>query len=143
MIRTIEEIPNVLVIQYDRFNNTTKKLQEDVKCKLTVNLNKTPCNLKGVIVHEGDNLNNGNYIGIFNFRMKTKYDNVFYIQDKQNADMLSLINQAYLLLFEITSPVITPRSQEISQDNLEQVTLSQPASCNLQSPKDTVLTQSQ
>ena len=75
--------------------------------------------------------------------MKTKYNNVFYIEDKQNADMLHLINQAYLLLFERTSPVITPRSQEISQDNLEEITLSQPASCNLQSPKDTVLTQSQ
>ena len=75
--------------------------------------------------------------------MKTKYDNVFYIQDKQNADMLHLINQAYLLLFERTSPVITPRSQEISQDNLEQITLSQPASCNFQSPRDTVLTESQ
>ena len=68
---------------------------------------------------------------------------MFYIQDKQNADMLHLINQAYMLLFERTSLVITPRSQEISQDNLEQITLSQPASCNLQSPKDTVLTQSQ
>ena len=68
---------------------------------------------------------------------------MFYIQDKQNADMLHLINQAYLLLFERTSPVIAPRSQEISEDNLEQITLSQPESCNLQSPKDTVLTQSQ
>ena len=46
-------MPNVLIIQYERFNNTTKKLQEDVKCKLTVNLNNTPYNLKGVIVHEG------------------------------------------------------------------------------------------
>ena len=141
--RTIEEMPNVLVIQYDRFNNTTKKVQEDVKCELNVNFNNTPYKLMGVIVHKGDNLDNGNYIGIFNFRMKTKYDNVFYIQDKQNADMLRLINQAYLLLFERTSPVITPRSQEISEDNLEQITLSQPESCNLQSPKDTVLTQSQ
>ena len=57
--RTIEKIPNVLIIQYERFNNTTKKLKEDVKCKLTVNLNKTPYNLKGVIVHQGDNLDNG------------------------------------------------------------------------------------
>ena len=39
--------------------------------------------------------------------------------------------------------VITPTSQEISQDNLEQITLSQPASCNFQSPRDTVLTESQ
>ena len=114
-----------------------------MKCELNVNFNNTPYKLMGVIVHKGDNLDNGNYIGIFNFRMKTKYDNVFYIQDKQNADMLQLINQAYLLLFERTSPVIAPRSQEISEDNLEQITLSQPESCNLQSPKDTVLTQSQ
>ena len=80
--RTIEEMPNVLVIQYDRFNNTTKKVQEDVKCELNVNFNNTPYKLMGVIVHKGDNLDNGNYIGIFNFRMKTKYDNVFYIQTK-------------------------------------------------------------
>ena len=26
--RTIKKMPNVLVIQYDRFNNTTKKLQQ-------------------------------------------------------------------------------------------------------------------
>ena len=39
--------------------------------------------------------------------------------------------------------VITPTSQEISQDNLEQITLSQPASCNFQSPRDTVLSESQ
>ena len=62
--RTIEKIPNVLIIQYKRFNNTTKKLQEDVKCKLTVNLSNTPYKLRGVIVHEGDNFDNGNYIGI-------------------------------------------------------------------------------
>ena len=129
--RTIEKIPNVLVIQYDRFNNTTKKVQDDVKCELNVNFNNIPYKLMGVIVHKGDNLENGNYIGIFNFRMKTKYVNVFCIQDKQNADMLHLINQAYLLLFERTSPVIIPRSQEICQDNLEQITLSQLASCNL------------
>ena len=71
---------------------------------------------------------------------------MFHIQDKPNAD---LINQAYMLLFERSvpvspsSPIITPPSQKISQDNLEEITLSQPASCNLQSPKDTVLTQSQ
>ena len=70
MTRTIKQMPNILVIQYDRFNNTTKKLQEDVKCKLTVNLNNTPYKLRGVIVHEGDNLDNGNYIGIFNLQIR-------------------------------------------------------------------------
>ena len=67
MTRTIKPMPNVLAIQYDRFNNTTKKLQKDVKCQLTVNLNNTPYKLRGVIVHLGDNLDNANYIGIFNF----------------------------------------------------------------------------
>ena len=75
--------------------------------------------------------------------MKTKYNIVFYIEDKQNAVMLHLISQSYLLLFERTSPVITPTSQDISEDNFEQITLSQLASCNLQSPRDTVLTQTQ
>ena len=65
--RTIKQMPNVLVIQYDRFNNTTKKVQEDVKCELNVNFNNTPYKLRGVIVHLGDNLDNANYIGIFNF----------------------------------------------------------------------------
>ena len=134
--RTIEEMPNVLVIQYDRFNNTTKKVQEDVKCELNVNFNNTPYKLMGVIVHKGDNLDNGNYIGIFNLPITKKYNNVFHIQDKPNAD---LINQAYLLLFERSapvspsSPIITLPSQEISQDDPEQITISQPATCNLQS----------
>ena len=65
--RTIKQMPNVLVIQYDRFNNTTKKLQKDVKCQLTVNLNNTHYKLRGVIVDLGDNLDNANYLGIFNF----------------------------------------------------------------------------
>ena len=71
-------MPNVLVIQYDRFNNTTKKLQEDVKCQLTVNLNNTPYKLRGVIVHLGDNLDNANYIGIFNFQIKKIQQCVLY-----------------------------------------------------------------
>ena len=103
----------------------------------------------GIIVHKGDNLDNGNYIEIFNFRMKTKYNNVFYIEDKQNADMLRLINQAYMLLFERSvpvspsSPIITPASKKISQDNLEEISLSRPGTYNLQSPTDAVLSQSQ
>ena len=48
---------------------------------------------------------------------------MFYIQDKQNTNILHLINQAYLLLFERTSPVIKPTSQEISEDNMEQMIL--------------------
>ena len=53
------------------------------------------------------------YIRIFNFHVKTKYDNVFHIQDKINSVMLHLINQVYLLLFERTLPLITPKSQDI------------------------------
>ena len=74
---------------------------------------------------------------------------MFDIEDKENGDKLHLINQAYLWLFERSapispsSPIITPPSQEISQDNVEQITLSQSAACNLQSPRDTVLTASQ
>ena len=82
-----------------------------------------------------------NSVGISYFFMKfckpnkleKKYNNMFDIEDKENCDKLHLINQAYLLLFERTSPVITPTSQEISQDNLEQITISQPAIFNRQS----------
>ena len=62
---------------------------------------------------------------------------MFDIEDKENGDKLHLINQAYLLLFERSAPVSpssrinTPQSQEISQDNVEQITLSQPATWNL------------
>ena len=64
---------------------------------------------------------------------------MFDIEDKENGDKLHLINQAYLLLFERSapvspsSPIITPPSQEISQDDLEQITLSQSAISNRQS----------
>ena len=69
MTRTIKQMPNVLIIQYDRFNNTTKKLQQDVKCQLTVNLNNKPYKLSSVIVNLGDNLDNENYIGILNLQI--------------------------------------------------------------------------
>ena len=42
--KTIDKMPQVLIIKYERFNNTSphNKLQEDVKCNLTVNFNNTP-----------------------------------------------------------------------------------------------------
>lgn len=110
---------NVLIIQYDRFNDTTKKLQEDVKCQLKVNLNIRICKLRDLIDQLGDNLGNGNYIGIFNLKIDKKIDNVLHIQEKQNTKMLHLINQAYLLLLERISPVITLIPQDISEDNIE------------------------
>ena len=74
---------------------------------------------------------------------------MFHIQDKQNPNLIDLINQAYLLLFERSvpvspsSPIITLASKNISQDNLEEISLSRPGTCNLQSPTDAVLSQSQ
>ena len=121
-------MPDVLIIQYERFNNTSphNKLQEDVKCNLAVNFNNTPYNLKGVIVHKGDNIDNGNYIGIFsNIPLQTKYNNMFTIEEiKQNPEKLQLINQAYLLLFERSAPV-SPPSPIITEDerNLKRIKL--------------------
>ena len=57
-------MPNVFLIKYERFNNTNK-LEEDVKCELAVQFNNIPYNLKGVILHEGDSIENGKYCGIF------------------------------------------------------------------------------
>ena len=60
--RTFKKIPNVSIIYYERFNNTTNKLQLDMKCQLMVNLSITPYKLRGVIVHVGNNRDNENYI---------------------------------------------------------------------------------
>ena len=110
--RIIEKMPDVLIIQYERFNNTSphNKLQEDVKCNLEVNFNNTPYNLKGVIVHKGDNIDNENYIGIFsNIQLPTTYNNIYTIEEiQQNQEKLQLINQADLLLFERSAPVSPP-----------------------------------
>jgi len=62
--RRIDRMPNVFLIKYERFNNTNK-LEEDVKCELAVQFNNIPYNLKGVILHEGDSIENGKYCGIF------------------------------------------------------------------------------
>ena len=47
------------------------------------------------------------------------------------------------MLFERTLPVITPTFKKISEENFEQITLFQPAIFNLQSSRDTVLTETQ
>ena len=57
---------------------------------------------------------------------------MFHIQDHKNDYMLHLINNAYLLIFERTSPIITPTSQDVSDDNFKQISLSQKS--NLQFP---------
>ena len=62
--RRIEKMLDVFLIKYERFNNTNK-LEEDVKCELAVQFNNIPYNLKGVILHEGDSIENGKYCGIF------------------------------------------------------------------------------
>ena len=36
-----------------------------MKCELVVQFNNIPYNLKGVILHEGDSIENGKYCGIF------------------------------------------------------------------------------
>ena len=86
--RRIDRMPNVFLIKYEQFNNTNK-LEEDVKCELAVQFNNIPYNLKGVILHEGDSIENGKYCGIFD--MKTI---------KQKPKEFKKIKQAYLLLFE-------------------------------------------
>ena len=67
-------MPDVFLINYQRFNNTSlpNKLKENVKCKLAVQFNNIPYNLKGVILHEGDSIENGKYFGIFS---KILFDN--------------------------------------------------------------------
>ena len=67
-------MPDVFLIKYERFNNTSppNKLKENVKCKLAVQFNNIPYNLKGVILHEGDSIENGKYFGIFS---KILFDN--------------------------------------------------------------------
>ena len=57
-------MPNVFLIKYERYNNSNKMV-EDVKCELAVQLNNITYNLKGVILHEGDSIENGKYCGIF------------------------------------------------------------------------------
>ena len=65
--RRIEKMPDVFLIKYERLNNTSppNKLKENVKCKLAVQFNNIPYNLKGVILHEGDSIENGNNFGKF------------------------------------------------------------------------------
>ena len=67
-------MPDVFLIKYERFNNTSpsNKLEEDVKCELAVQFNNIPYNLKGVILHEGDSIQNRKYFGIFS---KILFDN--------------------------------------------------------------------
>ena len=81
-------MPNVFLIKYERFNNSNK-LEEDVKCELAVQFNNITYNLKGVILHEGDSIENGKYCGIFDME-----------KIKQKPKELKKIKQAYLLLFE-------------------------------------------
>ena len=70
------------------------------------------CNscLKGVILHEGDSIENGNYFGIFSKILFDNTDNnTFDIETiKRDPKKLKLINEAYLLLFEKNE--IAPRS---------------------------------
>ena len=72
--RRIEKMLDVFLIKYERFNNTSppNKLKENVKCKLAVKFNNIPYNLKGVILHEGDSIENGKYFRIFS---KIIFDN--------------------------------------------------------------------
>ena len=74
-----------------------------MKCQLTVKSNNIPNILRSVIVHVGNNRDNENYNENY---MKQIYDNMFHIQNKQNGDILHLINQAYLLIFVRASPAM-------------------------------------
>lgn len=87
-------MPNILVIEYNRFINNDN-LQEYVNCNTYVNLNNTCYNLKAVIVHNGHHSN--------------KMFNLENIQN--NSYKKILINQAYILLLEGTTHA---SSQDIS-----------------------------
>ena len=96
-------MPDVFLIKYERFNNTSppNKLKEDVQCALVVQFNNIPYNLKGVILHEVDSIENGKYYGIFSNIIFDNSDNIFYMETiKKQPKELIKIKQAYLLLFE-------------------------------------------
>ena len=92
--RRIDRMPNVFLIKYERFNNTNK-LEEDVKCKLAVQFNNIPFNLKGVILHEGDSIENGKYCGIFSNILFDNTDNIFDMETiKKQPKELKKINSS-------------------------------------------------
>ena len=74
--RIILEIPDVLVIQYQWFNKSSvpNKMADYVKYKFSVTFNNILYNLKGIILHTGDTIENGKYYGIFSDNI---FDNIF------------------------------------------------------------------
>ena len=94
-------IPRVLLLKYYQFNSFGEKISKhDIKCQQSLIFKNTHYKLKGLIVHEGESIENRRYIGIIlnnsNYLVEMVNPNNF----KGYPNNLNLIEQAYVLLFE-------------------------------------------
>ena len=116
-----EKMPDVLLMKYKRFNSSGKKiLKQDIKCGSGINFNNIYYKLKGVIVHEGDSIEKGKYIGIIQDNSTDSWEMIDVQNLKGNPSNLKLINQAYVLLFERNGVENEHQEEEHQQEQQEQ-----------------------
>ena len=116
-----EKMPDVLLMKYKRFNSSGKKiLKQDIKCGSGINFNNTYYKLKGIIVHEGDSIKKGKYIGIIQDNSTDSWEMIDVQNLKGNPSNLKLINQAYVLLFERNGVENEHQEEEHQQEQQEQ-----------------------
>ena len=106
-----EKMPDVLLLKYDRFNSSGKKIfSQDVKCGWGLTFKNMYYKLKGFIVHEGDSIKKGKYIVIIHDNSTAHPTN--YTNYKGYPNMY----QAYVLLFERQQQQQQQQYQEQDQE---------------------------